>query len=171
MKQKTLRVFEVDDFNKLKNIVENKYDLVKNYYFLLKSPNEEIQSFLKEKGLNFFVLNSDINYNIKKEIVEVVKVIEKTKEVSKNLKVFDRIIRSGEEIETTSAVFIKKINPGARIKVKGDAIFLSENRGSIIVEGNFLFVRKNKGNIIYNSEEVGLIERDTIFYNHKRLEL
>ena len=28
MKQKTLRVFEVDDFEKLKNIVDSKYELV-----------------------------------------------------------------------------------------------------------------------------------------------
>ena len=173
MKQKTLRVFEVEDFDKLKNIVENKYELIKNHYFMLKVSDKEIQDYLREKGLNFFVLNSDNSFNIQKEIVEIVKVVEKEveKEVLQNLKIFERIIRSGEEIETTSAVFLKKINPGAKVKVVGDAIFLDENRGNIIVDGNFLYVKKNRGNIVYNSEDIGLIERDTIFYNNKRLEL
>jgi len=173
MKQKTLRVFEVEDIEKLKNIVENKYELIKNYYFMLKVSNKEIQEYLKQKGLNFFVLNADESFSVKKEIVEIVKVVEKEiiREIPKDLKIFDRIIRSGEEIEATSCVFLKKINPGAKIKVNGEAILLDENRGQIIVDGKFLFVKKNKGNIVYNSEDIGFIEKDTIFYNNKRLEL
>jgi len=173
MKQKTLRVFEVEDLEKLKNVVENKYELIKNYYFMLKESNKEIQDYLKEKGLNFFVLNSDEGFSVKKEkeIVKVVEEKEVIKEVFKNLEVFDRIIRSGEEVETASAVFLKKINPGAKVNIKGDAVFLDENRGNVTVEGNFLYVKKNKGNIVYNSEDIGLIEKDTVFYNNKRLEL
>ena len=36
MRQKTLRVFEVEDFKKLKSVVESKYELIKSYYFVLK---------------------------------------------------------------------------------------------------------------------------------------
>ena len=173
MKQKTLRVFEVEDFEKLKNVVENKYDLVKNYYFMLKTSNKEIQDYLREKKLNFFVLNSDENFGVKKEkeILRVVEEKEILKEVFKNLEIFDRIIRSGEEIKTTSAVFLKKINPGAKVNITGDAIFLDENRGNVFVDGNFLYVKKNRGNIVYNSEDIGLIEKETVFYDNKRLEL
>jgi len=173
MKQKTLRVFEIDDMEKLKNIVENKYDLIKNHYFMLKEDNKEIQNYLKEKKLNFFVLNSNKNFNVKKEVIEIVKVVEKEipKEIVEDFKIFDKIIRSGEEINTTSAVFLKKINPGAKIKVNGNAFFLDENRGEIIVEGNFLFIKRNRGNIVYNSEDIGVIEKETVFYNNKRLEL
>ena len=173
MKQKTIRVFEVEDFDKLKNVVESKFELVKNHLFMLKEPNEEIQNYLKEKKLNFFVINSDESFTSKKEKKEVkFKIIEKEIIKNRDLEVFDKIIRSGEEIETdANAVFLSKINPGAKVKIKGDAILLDENRGSVIVEGNFLFVKKNRGNIVYNSEDIGEIKTDTVFYGDKRLEI
>ena len=173
MKQKTLRVFEVEDFEKLKNIIESKYDLIKNYYFMLKEKNEKIQNYLKEKELNFFVLNSNENFSTKEVIKIVEKEIEKEviKEITKDLKIFDKVIRSGEEIKTTSAVFLQKINPGAKVKIKGAAFLLTENRGDVEVEGNFLFVKKNRGNIVYNSEIIGRVDKDTVFYKDKRLEL
>ena len=45
MRQKTIRVFEVEEFKNLKNVIESKYELVKNHYFLLKEPNSEIEEF------------------------------------------------------------------------------------------------------------------------------
>ena len=174
MKQKNIRVFEVEDFEKLKHVVDSKYELIKNYYFMLKEKNLEIQEFLKEKNLNYFVLNSDSSFSTK----EIVKIIEKNvekevvKEIIKDIEIFDRVIRSGEEIEIDShTVILNKINPGAVIKIKGSLFLFGENRGKIIVDGNFLFVRKNKGNILYNSEEIGEIKKDTIFYQKKKVEL
>ncbi len=177
MKQKTIRVFEVEDFEKLKNIIESKFELIKNHYFMLKEPNKEIQEFLKNKNLNYFVINSDESFTSKKEKLEkevLVKVVEKEiiKQIdSDNFKIFEKVIRNGEEIEVDCAVFLNKINPGAKIKINKQGFFFDENRGNIIIEGNFLFVRKNKGNIVYNSEEIGEIEKDTVFYEDKRLEL
>ena len=173
MKQKTIRVFEVEDFEKLKNVVESKFELVKNHFFMLKEPNEDIQNFLKEKKLNYFVINSDESFTSKKEKNEVkIKIIEKEIIKKRDLEIFEKIIRSGEELEIdANAVFLNKINPGAKIKIKGDAILLDENRGNVFVEGNFLFVRKNKGNIVYNSEEIGEIKKDTVFFGDKRLEI
>jgi len=57
MKQKTLRVFEVEDFKKLKTIIESKYELVKDYFFMLKTEDKEIENFLKEHNLNYFILS------------------------------------------------------------------------------------------------------------------
>jgi len=175
MKQKTLRVFEVDDFNKLKNIVESKYELVRNHFFMLKESNEEIENYLRNKGLNFFVVNTSKNFF--KPIEEKIKIIEKVveKEIVKELntsKIFDRIIRSGEELVIKgSAVFLNRINPGAKIEVEGNLILLSENNGFIRVEGDFILVKKNKSNIIFNDEEVGKIDKLTFFYKDKRLEI
>jgi len=169
MKQKTLRVFEVDDFEKLKNVIENKYELVKNYYFMLKEPNREIEEYLKGKSLNFFVLNSDKSFLQKK-----IQIIEKeiVKEIIKEAQIFDRIIRSGEElIIKGDVVFLKRINPGAKIEIKGNLILLEENQGFIKVEGLFSLIKKNRGNIFFNNEEVGEIDKFTFFYKNKRLEV
>ena len=174
MKQKTIRVFEVEEFEKLKNVVESKYELIKNYYFMLKENNEEIEKFLQNRNLNYFVLNSNSSFSTKEVIKIVEKNIEKEiiKELVKDVEIFDRVIRSGEEIEiNTHVVFLNKINPGAVIKIKGALFLFGENRGNISVDGNFLFVRKNKGNILYNSEDIGEIKKDTVFYGNKRLEI
>jgi len=175
MKQKTLRVFEVNDFNKLKNIVESKYELIKNHFFMLKESNKEIEDYLKSKSLNFFVVNEDKSFF--KKVEEKIKIIEKVveKEVIKEFdkaSVFDRIIRSGEElIIKGTAVFLNRINAGAKVEIEGNLILLNENNGFIRVEGDFILVKSNKSNIIFNDEEVGKIDKLTFFYKDKRLEV
>jgi len=175
MKQKTLRVFEVNDFNKLKNIVESKYELIKNHFFMLKESNKEIEDYLKSKSLNFFVVNEDKSFF--KKVEEKIKIIEKVveKEVIKEFdkaSVFDRIIRSGEElIIKGTAVFLNRINAGAKVEIEGNLILLNENNGFIRVEGDFILVKSNKSNIIFNDEEVGKIDKLTFFYRDKRLEV
>jgi len=171
MKQKTLRVFEVESFDKLKNIVENKYELIKNYYFMLKKSDNEIEQYLKNKNLNFFVLNSDKNFLQKEIKVEVVEK-EIVKEIIKQAQIFDKIIRSGEElIIENDVVFLKRINAGAKIEIKGNLILLNENQGFIRVDGQFALIKSNKGNIFFNNEEVGEIDKFTFFYKDKRLEI
>ncbi len=178
MKQKTLRVFEVEDFEKLKNIVEKKYELIKNYFFMLKSPDINIQKYLKEKGLNYFVLNSDEFFTYKKEIshndLPKIKIIEKEiiKFKEKNVKIFDRIIRSGEEIKLESdVVFLKRINDGAKIDIKGNVIVLDENNGIINCEGKYILIMKNNSHIFFNNDDLGVIDRLTFFYENKKVEL
>ena len=171
MKQKTLRVFEVESFDKLKNIVENKYELIKNYYLMLKKSDNEIEQYLKNKNLNFFVLNSDKNFLQKEIKVEVVEK-EIVKEIIKQAQIFDKIIRSGEElIIENDVVFLKRINAGAKIEIKGNLILLNENQGFIRVDGQFALIKSNKGNIFFNNEEVGEIDKFTFFYKDKRLEI
>ena len=172
MRQKTIRVFEVEDFEKLKKVVESKYELIKRYYFLLKEENREIQEYLKEKKLSFFVLNSSSS-NIEPQIkvVEVEKIVEKIIK-DNNTQIFDRIIRSGEElILEGNIIFSKRINPGAKIEIKGNLILLGENNGLIRVEGDFALIKKNRGIIFFNQEEINEIKKTTFFYKDKRIEL
>ncbi len=178
MKQRTLRVFEVEDFDKLKNIVEKKYELVKNYFFMLKKPDKKIQEFLKNKNLNYFVLNSDEFFTSKKETTEDVlpkiKVIEKevVKFKEKNVKIFDKIIRSGEEIEYEGdAVFLKRINDGAKIYIKGNAAVLDENNGTVKCEGKYILIKKNNARLFFNNEDIGKVDKFTFFYDDKRIEI
>ena len=173
MRQKTMRVFEVEDFEKLKKVVESKYELIKGYYFLLKEENKEIQDYLKEKELNFFVLNSSIsNVKIEKRVKVIERVVEKIIKEDNKTQVFDRIIRSGEElILEGNIIFFKRINPGAKIEVKGNLVLLDENNGLIRVEGDFLLVNKNNSYIFFNGDELRDISKPTFFYKNKRIEL
>ena len=175
MKQKTLRVFEVEDFEKLKNVIESKYALVSSYYFMLKEENQEIEKFLREKNLNYFVLNSNRSFTSKKETIETkkeeIKIIEKEiiKYKAEPFKIFDKIIRSGEEINLTSnAVFLKRINTGAKIDIKGCVFILDENNGFVRCEGDCLFVKKNNSHIIFNNEELEQNETEKFYYKDKK---
>ncbi len=178
MKQKTLRVFEVEDFEKLKNIVQSKYELLKKYYFMLKKSDKKIENFLKEKKLNYFILNSEDSFTSKKEIstkdLPKIRIIEKEiiREKKTNIKIFDKIIRNGEEIKLDAdAVFLKRINPGAKIIIKGNAFILGENNGFITVEGQYLLIKKNNSHLSFNAEDLGNIDKLTFFYNNKRQEI
>ncbi len=172
MKQKTLRVFEVEDFEKLKTVVNSKYELVKNHFFMLKKEDKTIQEFLEEKNLNYFILNSNHSFTSKKEKTEPVKeeirIIEKeiVKYKGVPFKIFDKIIRSGEEIVLeANIVFLKRINTGANIDIKGCVFILDENNGFIKCDGECLFVKKNNANIIFNNEEIK--KNDTEMFYHK----
>ena len=175
MKQKTLRVFEVEDFNKLKNLVNSKYELIKSYFFMLKKEDKEIENFLKEKELNYFVLNSNSSFTSNKEKIspkeEKIKIIEKEiiKYKTTPFKIFDRIIRGGEEINLeANAVFLKRINPGAKIDIKGCVFILDENNGFIRCEGDCLLVKKNNSHIIFNNEEMAKNDTEEFYYKDKK---
>jgi septum site-determining protein MinC len=170
MRQRTIRTFVIEDFKNLKSVVESKYDLVKNYYFLLQEKNEEIENFLKEKGLNYIVENNVFTCKNNQEV----KVIEKEKIVEKKIKtkIYDKIIRGGVEIESEeNLVFLNRINPGAKIKSSGNIEILDENEGLVICDGEYLLVRKNKGNIIFRGENIEKVEKLTIFTKSGKKEL
>jgi len=173
MRQRTIRAFEVDNFEELQKIVESKYKLIQNYYFILKEKNEKIEKFLREKGLNFIVENN--LFTSKKEIIEEVKVIEKEKIIEKNIntKIYDKIIRSGTEIETDeNLIFLSRINAGAKIETSGNIEIFDECEGTVKCEGNYLIINKNiKGTIIFRGEDIGKIEKLTIFTENGRREL
>jgi septum site-determining protein MinC len=156
MRQKNLKVVEVEDFESLKKIIESKYfELVKNSYFLLQEPDEEIEEYLKSKGLSYLIKNSSI---VKNDVKVVERIVEKIKEVKVDKKsvIYDRIIRSGEEIiSEDTLIFLQRINPGTRIETQGSAIILDECHGSVIVDGEFLILMKEpKGTILFKGEEI-----------------
>ena len=167
MRQKTIRVFEVDNFDNLVKVVESKYELIKNYFFLLKKRDKKIEEYLKLKNLSFFIVNDEgFIYNkdtLNKEIKEI--VIEK--EVIKENKtlIFDRIIRSGEEINSkNSLIFLNRINAGAKIKSSGNIEVYGECEGMIECEGDYLIVKRNKkGLIFFRGAEIKEIDKLTIF--------
>jgi len=173
MRQKTIRAFEIESFEELKQVVESKYKLIKNYYFILKEKNKETEEFLREKSLNYIVEN-DL-FTSQKEIIKEVEVIEKEKVVEKrvNTKIYDKIIRGGVEIESDeNLIFLERINAGAKIKTSGNVEIFDECEGTVICEGDYLIINKNiKGTIIFRNEHIGKIEKLTIFTENGKREL
>jgi len=173
MRQRTIRAFEIDNFEELQKMVESKYKLIQNYYFLLKEKNKKIEDFLKEKNLNYIVENN--LFTSKKEIIEQVRIIEKEKIIEKkiNTKIYDKIVRSGIEIESNeNLIFLNRINAGAKIKTFGNVEIFDECEGNVICEGDYLLINKNiKGTIIFKGEDIGKIEKLTIFTKNGKRQL
>ena len=162
MRQKTIRVFEVDSFDGLIKVVESKYELVKNYFFLLKKRDKKIEEYLRLKNLSFFIVN-DESFTVSKEIKEV--VIEKEVVKENKTLIFDRIIRSGEEINSeNNLIFLNRINAGAKIRSSGNIEVYGECEGMIECEGDYLIVKRNKkGLIFFKGIEIKEIDKLTIF--------
>jgi len=162
VKQKTIRVFEVYDFDSLVKVVESKYELIKNYFFLLKKRDKNIEEYLKLKNLSFFIVN-DESFTINKEPKKI--IIEK--EVIKQNKtlIFDRIIRSGEEINSkNNLIFLNRINAGAKIKSSGNIEVYGECEGMIECDGDYLIIKRNKkGLIFFKGVEIKEVDKLTIF--------
>ena len=162
MRQKTIRVFEVYDFDTLVKVVESKYELIKNYFFLLKKRDKDIEDYLKLKNLSFFIVNDEsfvINKEPKKIIIEK-EIIKENKTI-----IFDRIIRSGEEINSeNNLIFLNRINAGAKIKSSGNIEVYGDCEGMIECEGDYLIVKRNKkGLIFFKGVEIKEIDKLTIF--------
>lgn len=167
MRQKTIRVFEVDDVENLVKVVESKYELIKNYFFLLKKRNKKIEEYLKLKNLSFFIINDEgFTYN-KDFLSRKIKEIVVEKEIIKENKtlIFDRIIRSGEEIDSkNNLIFLNRINAGAKIKSSGNIEIYGECEGMIECEGDYLIVKRNKkGLIFFKGVEIKEVNKLTIF--------
>ena len=163
MKQKTIRVFEVDDFDSLIKVVESKYELIKNYFFLLKKRDKKIEEYLRLKNLSFFIVN-DESFTISKYTKEVKEIVIE-KEVKNKTLIFDRIIRSGEEINSkNNLIFLNRINAGAKIKSSGNIEVYGECEGMIECEGDYLIVKRNKkGLIFFKGIEIKEVDKLTIF--------
>ncbi|QCI27735.1 septum formation inhibitor [Caminibacter pacificus] len=165
MKQKTLRVFEVEDFENLKSVIKTKYPLIKNHIFMLKEKNEEIEDLLRRNFLSYFIVNGESFTSKKETSKESIMVIEKEKVVVKNCEtlIYDKIIRSGEELELSqNALFLNRINAGAKIVTSANIEIYDENEGLIIAEGEYIIVKKNvKGTIIFKGLDIGKVDRLT----------
>lgn len=161
MKQKSIRVIEVNSLEELKKIAK-KLPLFKDNYFLLNEKNEEIEKFLKSLNLKYFIVNKEVT--IKEIKITKTPFQKEANPISQKVKIYDRIIRSGEEIISDKhLIFTKRINEGAKIETSSNIEIFDENAGLIICNGEFVIVKKNKGTIIFNGEELEKTDKLTLF--------
>jgi len=139
--------------------------LIKNHYFLLRTSNPEIETFLKEKKLSYFIVNKE-GFTLNKEIKTDIRVIKEeiVKEIKNRSIIYDKIIRSGEEINCKdNLIFLNRINAGARIVTSGNVEIFDECEGNVVCDGEYMIVKKNiRGTIIFKGENIGVIEKLTI---------
>jgi len=179
-KQKSVRVFEIisDDYEKVVNFIEKKSILLKRFLLVVKTNNEKIKEYFKNKPFEVRFVKHDFDGSDEKLEIDEPKVIEKVVEkiikvpvevekiVQKELnstktEIFDKIIRSGFEINSKSKlVFLNRINAGAKIYSSSEIEIFAEVFGNVICDGEYMIVKKcKKGTIIFHNEELPPIEK------------
>ena len=170
-KQKSVRVFEIitNDLEKLKSLIETKGVFLKRFLLVVKTENDEIKQYFKDKDFEVRFVKADFDgSNEKLELEEPqVKIVEKIIEVpvektieietnSTKTEIFDKIIRSGFEINSKNKlVFLNRINAGAKIYSSSEIELFGEVNGSVICDGEYMIVKKaQKGTIIFHNEEL-----------------
>ena len=175
-KQKNVRVFEIisDDYEKVEQLIERKGILLKRFLLVVKTNNEKIKEYLKTKPFEIRFVKNDFELSDEKieneeektppKIKIVEKIVEKVveKEInSTKTEIFDKIIRSGFEIETKNKlIFLNKINAGAKIYSSSEIEIFGEVFGRVICDGDYMIVKKaQKGSIVFNNEELEQIDK------------
>jgi len=172
VKQKNLRVFHINIEKK-----ENFFDyfeknkiILKEFFLLIDGEvDEQICDILEKDGVCF----KDISkcnlrlLNVKREIVETEnqeEIKEKVLEnlVKEKLKIYERPIRSGEEInEDLPVVVFGRINSGAKLFSSQSVSIYGIIDGLVQCDGDYIVLNGigQAGNLIFNGE---IIDKDTL---------
>jgi len=158
-KQKSVRVFEIitDDYDELVDFITKKEIFLKKFLLTIKTNNQKIKDYFKNKPFEVRFVNFDFDGSAEKleeekQIIE--KIVEVEVEKNKKTKIFDKIIRSGFEINTDEKLlFLNRINDGAKIYSSSEIEVFGEVFGEIVCDGDYMIVKKaQKGTIVFKNE-------------------
>lgn len=164
VKQKSLRVFEIeiDDEVEFFDYVNKNFIILQRFLLLLRGDiTNNIIKFLNDNKIVFFDINSiidtkDIFSNGKFKNVEMKehKKANDKKELEKLI--FNRTIRSGEEIiSNTDVVIFGRVNSGAKIITTGNLEVFGRIDGLIECSGDYLIAKEiGNGDVIFNGEVI-----------------
>ena len=155
-RQYSVRVLEVEleDKQKFIDFFEKNHLLFKNHLISINGDiTEDIRDFMHSKSLKF-IENRELPTSKAKKIIA--KEDECTESLQSEMKVIDKIIRSGSEIVVDGdLLLLNRVNSGAIVRVKGNLIITKVAEGSIYCDGAFMMlVASPKAHIVFNGVEV-----------------
>lgn len=174
VKQKSLRVFHItveDKSSFLDYIKRNKILLMEFFLLVDGEIDKSIEQTLDDEGLCYKNISTyDLRFSsVKKERAVEVKKDEvfKSDIVDVKLKIFDRPIRSGEEIsEELPVVVFGRINSGAKLFCSQSITIYGTIDGLVQCDGEYIVLQglSSRGNLIFNGEIIDreLLKRDVL---------
>lgn len=156
----------------LEKFINKNIDFLKNYLLLFDSISNSMKAKLKELKLKH-ILNSNLTIfkneneeNIKKQAFESnltkSKSMENTSIESKNkvkkqentIKIINRLIRTGEEINNKGdIVILNKVNSASKISSDGNICIYGRCNGDIVCNGEYMILPKQaSGKIIFRGD-------------------
>ncbi|MEO1954511.1 MAG: hypothetical protein ABGW74_07390 [Campylobacterales bacterium] len=163
-KQYSVKIFEIEleDDDSFISFFDKNYLFFQNNLIVIKGQQRDsIKKYLDEKNLKY-VFNLEIPVQKKqtksfelepKKEQEIVKKVEKPKT---NLKVIDKLVRSGQEIKIDGdLLLLNRVNSGGSIIINGTLIVTQIVDGSIRCNGDFMMLQaSSKANIVFHDVEV-----------------
>jgi len=152
-KQYSVKVFEVHVRDEAQTVAY----FEKNYVFFRKhlislhgSVTPKIENFLKEKGLAY-VVDTKLSPTKSQNTPPA-----PSSEVEDNLKVIDKLVRSGQELKIKGdLLLLNRVNSGGSIDIDGNLIVTQIVEGSVRCRGKFMMLQASaKANIVFNDVEV-----------------
>ena len=173
--QKNVRVFhiEIDDEQAFLDYFRKNSLLLKEFFLLIEGNITKNIAFVLEQSGVCYKEISGCNIrlgSLKKDVLSLEESpskeiqddkIEESKPIQK-LKVFDRPIRSGEEIhESLPVVIFGRVNSGAKVLCEESMAIYGVIDGLVQCDGEYLIVNgmTSRGHLIFNGE---IIERSSI---------
>lgn len=165
VKQKSIRAFEFTiadpaEEAELRSYIEQNIEILANFLISIEGDvSGETTDFLASKGLKFVIASSSLHnkerpkpnrsseppLEIKNELPEGREVVH-----------YNLPIRSGTELECDDDIVVfGRINSGAKVIAKKNAIIFSRIEGLVEAAGDYLIVKEiGKGQLFFHGEEV-----------------
>lgn len=171
-KQYSVKVFEVtlEKEDEFITFFDKNYIMFTNHLISIHGDvSENIHKYLKEKNLKYIVNETlpkkskhtsntiQIEEEPKEKIEEIIeKPVEEPKKQEKNLKVIDKLVRSGQELNIDGdLLLLNRVNSGGSIKTNGHLIVTQIVEGDIRCNGKFMMLQASpKANIVFHDVEV-----------------
>lgn len=174
-RQYTVKVCEVTLTNNEQFIsfFNAQYELFKEHLISINGEvDEELESYLNEKGLKFIVnvelprgkskraveeiiQEQQVQHNIDRHKIEQ-ELSKLSNRLQNNLSVKDTLIRSGQELKIDGdLLLLNRVNSGGRIDINGNLIITQVVDGGIRCSGNFMMLKAStKANVVFHDVEV-----------------
>jgi septum site-determining protein MinC len=159
-KQYSAKIFEItlEDEDKFISFFDKNYLFFQNSFIIIHGKeNDKIKNYMDSKELKFAFNLSIPKQKTKKQDIDLSEETptkQKTKKT--NLKVLDKLIRSGQEINIDGdLLLLNRVNSGGSIIINGILIITQIVDGSIRCDGDFMMLQaSSKANIVFHGVEV-----------------
>lgn len=167
-RQRQIRLFAFEDeinennLQKFIDFISKNLPLLQRHTLGFSEIPEALRAFLESHNLSFLHITKNEIFlprvieevaQVDKDSFERFKKFEKLESqqldlrfqriISRDTKMISRVIRSGEEIYNEGDTIItQKINSGAKLRIKGNAVLLDECSGNVEINGEFLIFQK-----------------------------
>lgn len=166
VKQKNLRVFHitVDQKESFLLYLEKNKTLLMEFFLLIDGEvDEAIEQILADEGFCYKNISTcKLKFSsVKKELVVKEEVLQE-KVLKEKMKVYDRPIRSGEEInEELPITVFGRINSGAKLFCTQSVSIYGEIDGLVQCDGEYMVLQglSKRGSLIFNGE---IIEKELL---------